>query len=119
MICEDCIYELGIEEYEYHRPSRKTRYRCSRCDEIVPIPSGGANIENNIIYAMEHKEKKIRKHLPISFVILKRNCKHNKKRLYPCGGTCFYNQKKHKKYRKKKFYADICDITECPLLESS
>ena len=131
MICEDCIFELGLEEYEYHRPNLRHRYRCRRCDEIVPSPRGN-NIEEKLLEAMELKEKELKKHLPLSFVKLKRNCIHWDKSLHPGGGNCYFKQAKKikssqrykklstpkKRHTKKPFYPDICHVTECPLLNS-
>ena len=64
MICEDCIFELGLEEYELHQPSRKTRYRCQRCDEIVPARNINGNlIEDKLLQIIEEKEDLLKESL--------------------------------------------------------
>ena len=40
MICDDCLFQLGIDEYEYHSPASRRRYTCSICDEFVPTSRG-------------------------------------------------------------------------------
>jgi hypothetical protein len=41
MICEDCLFEKGLEEYEFHHQSHRYKhYTCSICGELVSMNRG-------------------------------------------------------------------------------
>lgn len=130
MICEDCQFELGIEEYELHfRNSSRKHYRCQRCQEIVPMPNIAGNlIEDRILEIITEKEDMLKESLPISFLRFRKNCKHfnpyRKKSLYSgrknerTGGKCTHTASKNmKRKRKRKYYPDLCNQKDCPLLK--
>jgi len=122
MICEDCLFQLGIEEYEILH-TRRGSYVCRRCDEIVPAANVNGNlIEDSIMEFIEKKENRIKENsknlhiLPMSFLVFRNNCcKHFEKTRYKGGGNCHYSNRK--KTRKTTYYPDICKKEECPFLK--
>lgn len=40
MICDDCLFERGIDEYEFHRPHRYVHYTCTICGEFISTNRG-------------------------------------------------------------------------------
>lgn len=110
MICDDCLFQLGIDEYEYHRPSMNRRFRCTVCDEVVPTRRE-SNFESRLILAITKKEDLILKYLPITFITFRNACKHFYEK------KCYYLlSKNNHRERKKKFYPEICDKDNCPII---
>lgn len=120
MMCDDCIFELGLEEYDWHRPSMKTRFRCSRCQEIVPMPSvNHVLIEDKLLLLIEEKEDIMKENITISFLRFRNNCKHYTSNKYKNGGLCYFFEEgwyKRKRKKAKVYYPDICNKKECPLI---
>lgn len=111
MICEDCIFEMGLTDYEFHSPARHNSYICKRCDERVPARKG-YDIEERIHILISEKEDLSKNNLPISFIKLRNNCKHYLKE--DDFRLCFHGMTKK---RKKEFYPDICRKEDCPILK--
>ena len=59
MLCEDCLFETGADEYPMS-VTYKIRcggFRCKRCDEIVGIRKYRYNyVENGLIETISEKE---------------------------------------------------------------
>ena len=39
MICDDCQFALGLDDYDWYSPTR-CRYECTICGELVPTRNG-------------------------------------------------------------------------------
>ena len=127
MLCEDCLFELGQDDYDISHCGRNTRFRCSRCEEIVPARVWDNSNERlvNWMIKKENKDRVEKKYLPISWLNFRNNCKHfvQEKAKISIGRTnrhfnrCFYklNRQKYKPKTKKASTPDLCNVHECPV----
>ena len=134
-MCDDCLFELGLEEYDWYSPTR-SRYRCSRCQELVPSPGPNNNfLEDRILEYMDRKMSNIkegRKFLPITFHMFRKNCKHYKKTdMHRCYYVLNLREERQKRKRsllkgkkipkkrinkqRKQYVPDICEVKDCPI----
>jgi len=123
MLCDDCLFEMGVDDYDLYSPSRYGRYVCSKCQEVVPSRVWN-NLQDRLIEFITMKEQRIideGKYFPITFIKLRKHCKHCKKESEnSIINRCYYQinwNREHNRMRKKKQYPDICNKVECPILK--
>jgi hypothetical protein len=128
LICEDCLFELGLTEYEdSYMHNNRRRYICKRCGEIIPAKISDRSDKRLIDFLIKADEiiNKEKPYIP-QWLRFQKDCRY-----FRIEGTIvlfeeqfIFNKCYHRietrriPYKnRKKLIPDICLMSKCPLFE--